>query len=242
MREQDEASACDAAFKMLSTGKVHAGSIWDAVYLLAADFMIRYPESQHIGTTPLHANTSANSLRFVFGESSDLKTRMYTLLAAVAWATRFYAAERTTAEGRPWLRKMKITELQVQDVSNRPEDVVAEIFALQPKRRHDFTQKDLLVGREGAREDQDKVAELAFSYASTHPDHRHYFQAARMLTSMKSTQDAHDVKFPAAIFENYDQVNAKWRPHLIAASSHYMHGTQMPDNPAMIEARNLLKK
>lgn len=87
---------------------------------------------------------------------------------------------------------------------------------------------------------QDKVAELAFSYATKHADHRHYIQAARLLTSMKSTQDAHDVKFPAAIFENYDRVNSKWRPHMIAASSHYMHGTKMADNPAVRHAKELL--
>lgn len=242
MRLEDDASACEAAFKTLSTGKVRAGSIWDAIYLLGADFMIRYPESQHIGTTPLHTNTSANSLRFVFDECSDPKIRMYTLLAAVAWATKFYAAERKTQEGRAWLRDMKITELPIREVDNLPEKVVAEIFDLQPKRRHDVSQKEILTGREGAREDQDKVSELAFSYAHKHPDHRHYFQAARLLTSMKSTQDAHDVKFPAAIFENYGQVNPKWRPHLIAASSHYMHGTQMQDNPAVSEARDLLRR
>jgi hypothetical protein len=117
---------------------------------------------------------------------------------------------------------------------------VAEIFDLQPKRRHDISQKEILTGREGAREDQDKVARLTFAYALKHPDHQHYFQAARLLTSMKSTQDAHDVKFPAAIFENYSQVNPKWRPHLLAASSHYMHGTRMPDNPAVSEAKKLL--
>ncbi len=241
MRLEDEASACETAFKMLLTGKVQAGSIWDAVYLLGADFMIRYPESRDIGTTPLHTNTSANSLRFVFDECTDLNIRMYTLLAAVAWATKFYGAERKTREGRAWLRDLKITDLTIREVGAQPEEVVAEIFTLQPKRRHDESQQEILTGREGTREDQDKVAELTFSYAHKHPDHSHYFQAARLLTSMKSTQDAHDLKFPAAIFENYGQVNPKWRPHLIAASSHYMHGTRMPDNPAVSEAKMLLE-
>lgn len=121
-----------------------------------------------------------------------------------------------------------------------PEDLVQQIFQMQPKRRHDESQKEILVGREGPREDQDKVAELAFSYASKYPDHRDYFQAARLLTAMKSTQDAHDVKFPVAIFENHGLVNPKWRPHLIAASSHYMHGTQMKDNPAVRMAKDQL--
>lgn len=241
MRSEDEGSACEAAFKMLSTGTVRAGSIWDAIYLLGADFMIRYPQSQDIGTTPLHTNTSANALRLAFDECGDLKIRMYTLLAAVAWATKFYQAERKTSEGRAWLRDMKITDLPIREIGDRSGDIVAEIFALQPKRRHDESQKEILTGREGAREEQDKVGELAFAYASKFPDHSPYFQTARLLTSLKSTQDAHDVKFPAAIFENYGQVNPKWRPHLIAASSHYMHGTRMPDNPAVSEAKNLLE-
>lgn len=241
MRTEEEGAACEAAFKMLATGKVKAGSIWDAIYLLGADFMIRYPQSQDIGTTPLHTNTSANALRFAFDECGDLRIRMYTLLAAVAWATKFYQAERMTPEGRTWMRDMKITDLPIHEVGDREEEAVAEIFALQPKRRHDERQKEILTGREGAREEQDKVGELAFAYANKFPDHSQYFQTARLLTSMKSTQDAHDVKFPAAIFENYGQVNPKWRPHLIAASSHYMHGTQMPDNPAVREAKSLLE-
>lgn len=240
MRSDSDAAACDAAFKMLSSGKVHAGSIWDAIYLLGADFMIRCRHSEDIGTTPLHTNTSTNSLRFAFDESSDPKIRMYTLLAAVAWATRFHTAERKTQEGNPWLREFDILKLPIQEVTARPEDLVQQIFQMQPKRRHDESQKEILVGREGPREDQDKVAELAFSYASKYPDHRDYFQAARLLTAMKSTQDAHDVKFPVAIFENHGLVNPKWRPHLIAASSHYMHGTQMKDNPAVRMAKDQL--
>ena len=240
MRLEGEATACETAFKMLSSGKVTAGSIWDAIYLLGADFMIRYPQSQDIGTTPLHTNTSANALRFAFDECGDSNIRMYTLLAAVAWATKFYQAERKTSEGRPWLRDLKITDLPVREFDERPEDVVAEIFALQPKRRHDESQKEILTGREGVREDQDKIAELAFTYATKYSDHSPYFQAARLLTSLKSTQDAHDVKFPAALFENYGLANPKWRPHLIAASTHYMHGTQMQDNPAVLEAKTLL--
>lgn len=240
LRSQDDSSACAATYAMLDTGKVTAGTIWDALYLLGADFMIRYPESENIGTTPLHTNTSVNALRFVFERCPDKKTRLYTLLAAVAWATKFYAAERVTADGKLWLRNMKITEMPVHQVGGRPEEVVAEIFAMQPKRRHDPSQKEILTGREGSREIQDRVAALAFSYASQYQDHRPYFQAARFLTSLKSTQDAHDIKFPVAIFENYRRANPKWRPHLIAASSHYMHGTQMADNPAVLLAKNML--
>ena len=165
---------------------------------------------------------------------------MYTLLAAIAWATKFYSAERTTQDGKPWLRKMKITDLPSQEVNAQPEELIREIFSMQPKRRHDESQREILVGREGIREDQDKVAELAFSYASKYSDHRQYKEAASLFTSMKSTQDVHDVKFPVAIFENHNLVHPQWRPHLIAASSHYMHGTQMQDNPAVRRAKESL--
>ena len=241
MRNESDAAACEAAFKTLSTGQVKAGSIWDAVFLLGADLMIRYPESRDIGTTPLHTNTSANALRFAFDQCADLNIRMYTLLAAVAWATKFYAAERVTPNGKMWLRDLNITKFAVREVTAGPQELVAEICDLQPKRRHDESQKEIMVGREGAREDQDRVAELTFAYASKYPDHRHYIEAARLLTSMKSTQDAHDIKFPVAIFENYELINPQWRPHLIAASSHYMHGTTMNDNPAVRRAKELLE-
>lgn len=118
----------------------------------------------------ISTNTSANALRFAFDACSDPNIRMYTLLAAVAWATKFHSAERWTQEGKPWLRDMKITDLPLHEVNGSVEEIVAQIFDMQPKRRHDETQKEILVGREGPREDQDKVAGLAFSYASKFPD------------------------------------------------------------------------
>ena len=233
MRAGDDAAACEAAYKMLASGAVQAGSLWDAVYLLGADFLVRFPHSHGIGTTPVHTNTSANALRYAFETCGDPQIQLYTVLAAVAWATGFYGVQ----VARDNLRDLNVTKIDRVDVSGSNEDAVADVFSRMRNRNYDVSQKQIRLGREGTRGEMDDVAQAAFSYASKHADHRPFLHTARLLASVKSTQDAHDMKFPSALFENYEFVNARWRPHLLAASTHYLHGTNMIDNPAVQKAK-----
>lgn len=229
MRTGDSASACEFAHEQLRTGKAQAASVWDAISLLGAEFMVRYYSSNGVGTTPLHTNTSANSLRFAFDTCGDRQVRLYTVLQAVAWATHFYGIQLE----RKRLRDISITEFPEVDVPRNDEQALKQIYGSQPKRRHDPTEERILSGYLGKREEMDHVAQLMFSYAKRQPDHVALISSIRRMTVTKATLNAHDVKFPSAILANYRLVHPRWRPHLLASIPHYMHGSQAPDNPAV---------
>jgi hypothetical protein len=55
-----------------------------------------------------------------------------------------------------------------------------------------------------------------------------FAQAAPGWLCRKASHGSHEYKFLAAILED-----AAWQPHLLAASVHYFHGQQTPDNPVM---------
>ena len=57
---------------------------------------------------------------------------------------------------------------------------------------------------------------------------------------MKSTE-AHDYKYPTAIFEDYYQVHPSWRPHMLAASCYYLQSSKRPDSPLMLRARESVR-
>ena len=57
----------------------------------------------------------------------------------------------------------------------------------------------------------------------------------------KASDDAHEYKFLAAIFEDAACVSPAWQPHLLAASVHYFHGQQTPDNPVMQHGQEALQ-
>jgi len=71
---------------------------------------------------------------------------------------------------------------------------------------------------------------------------RHHCWAPKKLICLKSTREVHGFKFPVAVFENYEHVSPEWKPNLLAASVHHLHGTQMDDAPTVAEAREELRR
>jgi hypothetical protein len=138
-------------------------------------------------------------------------------LQVVAWVSEF-------AGGYPKnLRDLKITELT--KTPEKPQEAVAEIFALLPARKPFARQIT-------DREPQDKAARLAFAFTGQE-EHAHLFmQTAHSLRFRKAAVNAHDYKFPAAMFEGYQWVSPSWRPHLLAASVHWLAGSHAPDSSA----------
>ena len=55
-----------------------------------------------------------------------------------------------------------------------------------------------------------------------------------------ATLETHEYKLPAALFEDVHQISPEWRPHVLAASAKWLHGSQSNDNPAVAEAREAL--
>ena len=82
--------------------------------------------------------------------------------------------------------------------------------------------------------------QLTYSLAQRNSDHHLFLQTARRLLCLKSTREVHDIKYPVALFEHYQHVSPEWKPNILAASAHYLHGTRMDDCEAVREAREAL--
>jgi hypothetical protein len=236
LHEGDGARSCDWTYDSLRKGSIEAQSVWDAVFLSAAEVMLRFNTYDQLPARPLHTTTAINALRYAFDTSPDPGTRLYTLLMAVDWTAGHVAVEKSRGK----LRAMKITAMEGEDVPDAPEEAVRKIFDLQPPRQRDSTQTRFVSLYVGKREEMDPIVRMAYAYARKH-DHDLFIRTALRLVCRKSTDNAHDIKFPAAIFENYALASREWRPHLLAASIHWLHGTQMDDTPAVKQAIEILK-
>lgn len=237
LREGKVEPACELAIKQL-LGGVGAQAQWDAVHLATAELMVRHKSGWGLASRPLHANTSTNALHYAFRTCTTSRTRLLALLQAVAWA-----ASRTGGD-LPDLGDVRIAELPAASVAAAAEDAVAEIFALLPSRtyRWDPQVKKAVLGY-GERDAADEACRKAFVLAKKHPDKAPLFvQTAHSWLCQKANDDAHEYKFLAAILEDAACVSPEWQPHLLAASVHYFHGKQTPDNPVIQQVQEALQQ
>jgi hypothetical protein len=226
LREAKTDQACALACQQLASG-VQAQSIWDAVHLAVAELMVRHQNGPALQGKPLHANTSANALRYAFATTTSPRTRLLILLQAVAWAGDFTGAESKN------LRPLRITELEGAKLPGTGPEAVAEIFALLPARQ------DNKVGPRAAQDDScRRVYALGKIYPNAFPQ---FVQAALSWLSLKAGFNSHEYKFPQAIFENAEWVSLPWRPHILAASAHYLHGRQSPDSAVTRQVKEELQ-
>jgi hypothetical protein len=236
LRDGKAESACDLAVKQLFRG-VGGQALWDAVHLATAELMARHKSGWGLASRPLHANTSTNALHYAFRTCTTARTRLLALLQAVAWA-----AGRTGADLAD-LRDVKIAELPAASVPAKAEDAVAEVFALLPSRtyRWDAGAKKAVLGY-GKRDGADEACRKVFVLAKERPEVVPQFvQTAHSWLCRKASDDAHEYKFLAAILEDVACVSPAWQPHLLAASVHYFHGKQTPDNPVMQHVQEALQ-
>ena len=224
-REGQVAPACEWAYDRLVAGKLQASTVWDAIFLAAAELIVRYEVGSVTGR-PLHSMTMSNALHYAFRTYSDAETRLRILLEAVHWGCEFYTVERSLGD----LRDLRITAIPEVDSPANVTDAVDDIFGRLPPRR----------GRRRDRTRDDKAMELTFALARKH-DHGPFFETARRLMCRKAL-DAHEFKFMAAVFENYEHVSPEWRPHLLAAAVHIFQGPRMEDSKGYLQAREELRR
>ncbi|HMF12580.1 MAG TPA: hypothetical protein VKE94_09750 [Gemmataceae bacterium] len=238
IRNGKPTEACDLAAKQLQSG-VAAQAIWDAVHLATAELMVRHSSGWGLASRPLHSNTSTNALHYAFRTSSSPRTRLLVLLQAVAWA-----ASKTGGDlAGKGLRDMSITELGGVALAASSEKTVAEIFELVPPRTYRWDPKAGAVLTYGKREDADEACRKVFALTSERPDAvAPFVQTARSWLCRKASNDHHEYKFLAAILEDAALVSTEWQPHVLAASVHYFHGNQTPDNPVIEQARDALRR
>src|SRR6516165_9008277 len=94
----------------------------------------------------------------------------------------------------------------------------------------------------GKRDEADEACRKVFVLARECPEVVPLFaQAAHSWLCRKASDDSHEYKFLAAILEDPACVSPAWQPHLLAASVHYFHGKQTPDNPVMHHVQEALQ-
>lgn len=217
----DEAS--DTAFRQIIESKVPAGAIWDAVFLSAAELMYchqngGYADKHGLNTRPLHSNTIANAMHYAFSDTSSPRTRFLILLQAVAWITEFIRKEN--ARGN--LRDLNITDLSEEDLPDDAAGAADTILSGIPTRE--------LKQEIPNRSSHDLASRQAFAYGRKGLELDYFTRKARQLICRKANPDAHDYKFPVAIFQNYGTISPEWRDHLLATSVQWLHGDRKPDS------------
>jgi len=239
LRSGQTEPSCQLAMEQLLAG-VGAQAIWEAVHLATAELMVREESGWGVASRPLHSNTSTGALRHAFRASGVVRTSLLCLLQAVAWA-----ADKTASELRDKsLRNIQITQLRPADLPPDSAEAVAGIFSQVPLRHYHWDAQDKKAVLEyGKRADADEACRKVFTLARERPEAIPlYVQAAQSWMCRKSTADPHEYKFLAAILEVAFWASPAWRPHILAASVHFLHGRQSPDFPAVTQAREALRK
>jgi hypothetical protein len=237
IREGDGEKASALAIEQLRRG-AGSQSVWDAVHLATAELLVRHKDGWGLASRPLHSNTSTNAMHYAFRTATVPATRLLVLLQAVAWASDKTRGDQTGGG----LRDLWITDLAPIELPASPEDALTEIFAQLPTRHYRWDKQEGAVLAYGSRAAADEACRKVFALTRDRPDAVPQFvQTARSWLCRKGSNDSHEYKFLAAILEDAGWVSAEWRPHLLAASVHYFHGDQSPDNPVIQQVRDALR-
>ncbi|MEM7232379.1 MAG: hypothetical protein AAF517_09405 [Planctomycetota bacterium] len=231
LRAGDSKAACDFMAKTLAEKRARAGALWDAVSLAAADHLFRYEiGGGEIGGAEIHIVTCTNALRFGFDLVEDSSTRLLMLLQGAGEICDFFFTRATESN------KLRNKNL-VEDLRAREGNASLDgVFSILPVKDDHYEQRD-----PSERLASDRASELAFQCSQDVDGREAFVSRARGLVCRKASADPHDLKFPAAIFEDAERVSAEWRPYLLAASVHALHGEQSADQPAFTKARAALK-
>lgn len=238
LRQGQANAACELAMKQL-LGSIKSQAIWDAVHLATAELMVRHKTGWGLASRPLHSNTSTNAMHYSFRTITSPRTRLLVLLQAVAWA-----AEKTGGDlAGQSLRDLRITELAGEAIPADDEEAVPQIFAMLPARHYRWDpQGKQAVLAYGERADADKACRSVFALLGQRREAVPLFlQQAHSWLCTKASNDHHEYKFLAAMLENATWVSPQFQPQLLAASVHYFHGNQSPDNPIIQQVREALK-
>lgn len=181
-----------------------------------------------IGGNLVHAVTSTNALRFGFDLRQDDRTRFLCLLQA-AGATADYFVGSTMRDGR--LRDMHLID-DLDAVAEQEPVAYEEIFSTLPVKGDSRGEE-----HPDERLASDRASGLVFANIRAMGGADEFERAASGYLVSKAYEDPHDIKFPMAAFEDASKVNGEWRPYLLAASVHALHGSQSPDNPILLQAR-----
>jgi hypothetical protein len=93
----------------------------------------------------------------------------------------------------------------------------------------------------GERGASDEACRISFAHFQKRSNMSDFQRTARSLLCVKATEDPHDLKYPVAAFEDARLASPQWRPYLLAASVHALHGPASADSLVLAQARKALK-
>ena len=132
LRQGKTDAVCDLICTQLSSGRVKAGAVWDAVHLVAADLLFRYKTGgRAIGGVLIHAVTSTNALRCGFDCCGDDRVRLLILLQGVAGlGNQFVLPDERDGQ----LRDKNLLDLKADETRAAS---IADVFAMLPNKTSD---------------------------------------------------------------------------------------------------------
>lgn len=206
LRRGDMKAACDLTLTRVRTEGAGAQAVWDAAHVFAGELMMR-----QTGIGALHSVTSLNSMHYAFRTAKADSTKLLMLLQAVGWMSQFRNFLDLSKDD-----DLLITDLAEVDFANSEEKAVESIAS-------------------AISSDRDRAAREAFTFGKRFERPDAYFDVGRRLVFLKANEH-HQLKWPAAIFEDYHHVSPEWRPHMLAASTYYLRGTEHSDSEVTARA------
>ena len=227
----------DEAGEMICTelraGKAKAGSVWDAIRLACADTLFRYKTGgQFIGSVQIHAVTTTNALHHGFALAGSAETKLIALLQAAGVTADHFVRQKIK---RGELRDMNLLDLAQQ--TGKAEGTMRDVFEMLPFKNFLYQEKDA-----GERAASDQACRRAFGLLAGEDEQAAFMRTARGFLCVKASMDAHDIKYPAAIFEDARLASPEWRPYLLASSVHALHGSKSKDTAALVQVKDALRK
>lgn len=196
-----------AAVDLLEQG-VGADTVWEAVAMFAAELVLRRND-----IVAVHANTTADAMRYCYAASDTDAARRLLMLQAVAFMARF--RELTTP-------RRGASNRRIDAVEPLPAESLDEIFETLGRSRYSAVRQAL-----GWLEAGGSPVALA--------------DRLRWYATLKNT-GTHDIKFAEAMLENYRQLRFPWRDRLLAASLMYANASRTADDPVVLRAQSLLPR
>lgn len=209
-RTGSPSDASQAVVEILNAG-VSPQSVYDALHTGAGELLMRQP-----GIVGLHAVTTTNAIRFLFGASGTDETRRLLLLQNAAFLPMFREAMRS--RGR--IGDGAVDQLEAAALRGSQAEQIEAIFA------------DVSGNRAGA-------AQKVLGFLNDKQDAKVLINSARRLIFRKGT-GSHDYKFSSAVLEDFYKVSPAWRNQFLATSVFNLKGTGHKENPLVARTRAAL--
>ena len=210
LRQDSSEDVCEHVVRLLNRG-VAVQSLWDGLLTGAAELLVRQP-----GIVALHATTTSNALRFAFGASADDETRRLLLLQGAAFLPLFREAMRQRGN----VADCELDRLAIAESGAKGAESLESIIA------------------EAGRASR-QTAQHVLGYLHQGGGPQSLVDAARALVCSKGNE-AHDYKFSAAVFEDYQHLSPRWQPYYLAGSVFRLRGSGERDNPLVDRVRAAL--